>query len=103
MLATYLRRETQAGIITLTGSVDKDTETLGLELGADDCISKTYELRQLAARVRGVLRRAAPRPEKNSGFGPMHAEKRRKQGPGRACRGFTATTVPPVSCNFLTN
>lgn len=62
-LATYLRQETEAAIIMLTGSGDKVNEIVGLELGADDYISKPCDLRHLAARVRAVLRRAGPRSD----------------------------------------
>ena len=59
-LATYLRRVTHAGIIMLTGSDDKVNEVVGLELGADDYVSKPCDLRHLIARIRAVLRRVKP-------------------------------------------
>jgi len=61
-LATYLRRATQAGIIMLTGSGDRVNEVVGLELGADDYVSKPCDPRHLAARIRAVLRRIKPGP-----------------------------------------
>ena len=56
-LAAYLRQTTRAGIIFLTGSGDRVNEVVGLELGADDYISKPCDLRHLVARIRAVLRR----------------------------------------------
>ena len=59
-LAAYLRRATRAGIIMLTGSGDRVDEVVGLELGADDYVSKPCDPRHLAARIRAVLRRIKP-------------------------------------------
>jgi DNA-binding response OmpR family regulator len=48
-------------IIMLTARTSEDDRVSGLELGADDYITKPFSLRELAARVRAVLRRAASR------------------------------------------
>jgi TolB-like protein/Tfp pilus assembly protein PilF len=61
-LARYLRQETRAAIIMLTAASDVVDRVLGLELGADDYIAKPFDLREVLARVRSVLRRAAPPP-----------------------------------------
>ncbi|HEY2981629.1 MAG TPA: response regulator transcription factor [Anaerolineales bacterium] len=45
-------------IILLTARVDEDEKVVGLELGADDYITKPFRPRELVARVRAVLRRA---------------------------------------------
>ena len=45
-------------IILLTARVDDDERVIGLELGADDYITKPFRPRELVARVRAVLRRA---------------------------------------------
>ena len=47
-------------IIMLTARTGEDDRVGGLELGADDYITKPFSLRELAARVRAVLRRATP-------------------------------------------
>jgi two-component system phosphate regulon response regulator PhoB len=49
----------QVPIIMLTARSTEDDRVSGLELGADDYISKPFSLRELTARVRAVLRRAA--------------------------------------------
>jgi DNA-binding response OmpR family regulator len=51
-------RESDAPIILLTARVDEGDKVLGLELGADDYVTKPFSLRELAARVRAVLRRS---------------------------------------------
>jgi len=57
-LARYLRGLGPIGIIMLTGNVDPVDRVVGLELGADDYVPKPFDLRELLARVRAVLRRA---------------------------------------------
>jgi len=52
------RREGDAPVIMLTAKVEEVYKVLGLELGADDYVTKPFGLRELAARVRAVLRRA---------------------------------------------
>ena len=44
----------------LTGSQDAVNRVIGLEIGADDYVSKPFDLRELLARVRSVLRRLQP-------------------------------------------
>jgi DNA-binding response OmpR family regulator len=50
-------------IVMLTCRTNEDDRVGGLELGADDYITKPFSLRELTARVRAVLRRAATRSE----------------------------------------
>jgi len=50
-------RETSTPIILLTAKTDENDKVLGLELGADDYITKPFSMRELTARVRAVLRR----------------------------------------------
>jgi DNA-binding response OmpR family regulator len=49
-------------IVILTARTGEDDRVRGLELGADDYITKPFSLRELSARVRAVLRRRALRP-----------------------------------------
>lgn len=66
-LARFLREETDAAFIMVTAADDTVDRVIGLELGADDYIGKPVDLRELAARVKTVLRRSgrqgAVRPE----------------------------------------
>jgi DNA-binding response OmpR family regulator len=57
-LAREIRKERNVPIIMLTGKGDAIDRIVGLELGADDYLAKPFELRELLARVRAVLRRA---------------------------------------------
>jgi DNA-binding response OmpR family regulator len=59
-LAREIRRDWNTPIIMLTGKSDAVDRIVGLELGADDYLAKPFELRELLARVRAVLRRSAP-------------------------------------------
>ena len=52
-----LRRESDVPIIMLTARVDEADQLVGLELGADDYVTKPFSPRLLVARVRAVLRR----------------------------------------------
>lgn len=51
------RRENETPIILLTARIEEDDKIIGLELGADDYITKPFSPRELLARVRAVLRR----------------------------------------------
>jgi len=51
------RKERSTPIILLTARVDKDDKVIGLELGADDYVTKPFRPRELLARIRAVLRR----------------------------------------------
>lgn len=55
-----LRAESAVPIIMLTARSTEDDKLLGLELGADDYITKPFSPRELVARVRVVLRRSEP-------------------------------------------
>ena len=65
-VARAIRREGDTPIIMLTARAEEADTLVGLELGADDYISKPFSTRELVARVRAVLRRAesasAPAP-----------------------------------------
>jgi DNA-binding response OmpR family regulator len=54
-----IRRDSNLPVIVLTARDDELDKLLGLELGADDYITKPFSPRELVARVRAVLRRAA--------------------------------------------
>ncbi len=51
-------QESDTPIILLTARVDETDKVLGLELGADDYVTKPFSMRELVARIRAVLRRA---------------------------------------------
>jgi DNA-binding response OmpR family regulator len=57
-----VRAESDVPIIMLTARSDDIDRIVGLELGADDYLTKPFNPRELVARVRAILRRAAHRP-----------------------------------------
>jgi two-component system response regulator MtrA len=57
-----IRRESQAPIVMLTARSELHDVVVGLELGADDYVTKPFELPELVARVKAVLRRSAAGP-----------------------------------------
>jgi DNA-binding response OmpR family regulator len=54
-----LRATAPVPVIMVTARGDEDDRVMGLELGADDYVAKPFSPRELAARVKAVLRRAA--------------------------------------------
>jgi two-component system, OmpR family, alkaline phosphatase synthesis response regulator PhoP len=59
-VARTLRKTSQIPIIMLTARTDETDKLIGLELGADDYITKPFSPKELVARVRAVLRRSDP-------------------------------------------
>jgi DNA-binding response OmpR family regulator len=58
-----LRQEKNTPIIMLTARVEETDRIIGLELGADDYVTKPFSPREIVSRVRAVLRRVQPAPE----------------------------------------
>ena len=59
-LCRWIRGRSQVPVIMLTARGEEADRIVGLELGADDYVTKPFSPRELAARVRTVLRRASP-------------------------------------------
>src|SRR5260221_3038077 len=57
-IARELREQSQIPIIMLTGRRDEADRIMGLELGADDYLTKPFSPRELLARIRALLRRS---------------------------------------------
>ena len=55
-----IRRQSEVPIVMLTARAEEMDKLIGLELGADDYLTKPFSPRELAARVRAVLRRSTP-------------------------------------------
>jgi two-component system, OmpR family, response regulator len=74
-LAREIRGRMDLPIIMISGKADEIDRIVGLELGADDYIVKPFNLREVLARIRAVLRRYEPRvavagdPGERAGFG----------------------------------
>jgi two-component system phosphate regulon response regulator OmpR len=58
-LARRLCDRSRLGIVMLTASLDPIERIVALEAGADDCLARPFELRELLARLRAILRRLA--------------------------------------------
>ena len=58
-VARAIRRQENTPIIMVTARVEETDRLIGLELGADDYVTKPYSPREVVARVRAVMRRAS--------------------------------------------
>ena len=88
-----LRAESDVPVLMLTARATEDDLLLGLDLGADDYMTKPYSPRELMARVRTLLRRAPTRPPPAR---PGAAGRRAHGRPGRGTR--SPSTARPVEC-----
>jgi len=69
-LCRHLRETTATPVILLTAMAEETDRVVGLEIGADDYVTKPFNPRELLARIRAVLRRAqGPPPQKAGGGG----------------------------------
>lgn len=62
-----LRKHSRVPVLMLTARGEDVDRIVGLELGADDYLPKPFNPRELAARIRAILRRYEPRPAERSG------------------------------------
>ena len=69
-LARYLREHHDIGIIMVTAAGDLVDRIVGLEVGADDYVSKPFDPRELRARLKSVLRRVRGAADRPVGAGP---------------------------------
>jgi DNA-binding response OmpR family regulator len=67
-LCRWIRARSDLPVILLTARGEEADRIVGLELGADDYVTKPFSPRELAARVRTVLRRAAPPTDTTARF-----------------------------------
>jgi two-component system response regulator RegX3 len=65
-----LRQVSDVPVIMLTAKDDEIDKVVGLELGADDYVTKPYSFRELLARIRAVLRRKGPTEDGETASGP---------------------------------
>jgi two-component system OmpR family response regulator len=72
-LARFLRERYDVGIIMVTGAADVVDRVAGLEVGADDYVTKPFDPRELRARVKSVLRRLAATPDRGDEGTPAPA------------------------------
>ena len=89
-----LRKHSNVPIIMLTARVDESDKLIGLELGADDYVTKPFSPKELVARVRAVFRRIDAAPERGDVVrsGDIVLDRRRMQASvGSRAIDLTAT------------
>ncbi len=62
VIARQLREHWRCGLVIVTGRGDAVDKVVGLEVGADDYVTKPFDLRELVARIKAVLRRIEGAP-----------------------------------------
>ncbi len=101
-LCRILRKETTAPIIMLTAKSEEIDKIVGLEVGADDYMTKPFSMRELLARVRAMLRRAEmsraePEKEKIINIGDLLIDTSRR----RVMRGNALLSLTPKEFELL--
>lgn len=59
---TKIKAHSSVPVIIVSGKSDTTEKIVGLEMGADDYITKPFEMRELSARIKAVIRRGEPAP-----------------------------------------
>ena len=88
-----IRKESDVPVVMLTARTEEVDKLIGLELGADDYITKPFSPREVAARVRAVLRRSGARPpeEERLEVGSLVIDARRHEV---SCNGEALPLTP---------
>ncbi len=68
------RAKIHTPVLMLTAKAGEAEKILGLDMGADDYVTKPFSARELRARIRALLRRAAPDPEPLRRFGECEVD-----------------------------
>jgi two-component system alkaline phosphatase synthesis response regulator PhoP len=91
-----LRQESDVPIIMLTARDESEDRVAGLELGADDYVTKPFSPRELRARIKALLRRTSPTSEAYS-FGEVEVSFARAE----VRRGGRAIEITPLELKLL--
>ena len=80
-ICRWIRSSSELPVILLTARGDEADRIVGLELGADDYVTKPFSPRELASRVKTVLRRAngGPSPQERVSAGPLELDAARRE------------------------
>jgi DNA-binding response OmpR family regulator len=98
-----IRHTSDVPVLMLTARGDEADRIVGLEIGADDYLPKTFSSRELLARIRAVTRRTARTKSDDSAadreivIGPLHV----RPGPRTAVLGDAPLTLTPVEFELL--
>jgi DNA-binding response OmpR family regulator len=96
-----LRRESSAPILMLTAKASEVDKVVGLEMGADDYVTKPFGMRELIARVRALLRRHESGPGDDAtsvSAGDLRVDLRRRE----AFKGDRLLVLKPKEMELLT-
>ena len=96
-----LRKESDVPIVMLTARVEEEDRVAGFELGADDYVTKPFSPRELAARIRAVLRRTAQDREDDSPAGLTYREITLDTQRRIASVGQTSLNLTPTEYRLL--
>jgi DNA-binding response OmpR family regulator len=76
-IARRMRQQHDVGIIMLTGAIDLVDRVVGLELGADDYVTKPFSLSEISARIEAIIRRRSATRHQLEPFGPFSLDLKR--------------------------
>jgi DNA-binding response OmpR family regulator len=96
-----LRRDMSVPILMLTARTEEVDRVVGLEIGADDYVTKPFSMRELMARVKALLRRSEAEPEEQRetlSCGDVQIDLRRRE----ASRCGEALSLKPKELELLT-
>jgi len=88
-IARKLREHHRCGLVIVTGRSDAVDKIVGLEVGADDYVTKPFDLRELLARIKAVQRRLTPDPPAQPAAAPA--------APARLALRFAGWSLDPVA------
>lgn len=100
----HIRQQSSVPILMLTARGDEMDRIVGLEIGADDYLPKTFSTRELLARLRAVIRRSQSSPETNQESGESEiviGPIRINSGARLAWLSDQALTLTPVEFDLL--
>ncbi len=103
-VARRIRELSSVPIIMLTARAEEADKLIGLEIGADDYLTKPFSMKELAARIRTVLRRSRPpgqEPVRSEEAIIAHLDIRLDTGRRIVTRGGTAVPLTVVQFNIL--
>lgn len=89
-IARQLREHWRCGLVIVTGRGDSVDKVVGLEVGADDYVTKPFDLRELLARIKAVMRRLAPDDQAANALAQ-----------GLPTHGLSALHTPPTARDTL--
>ena len=92
VIARQLREHWHCGLVIVTGRGDAVDKIVGLEVGADDYVTKPFDLRELLARIKAVLRRLSPANMPNDMPNDMRGE--------TPAQALSAPGTPPGKLRF---